>query len=79
MTDEEVIEVWRTAEKNVRVSCDENHAHSARQGCLMAKQKTNASDVVICILAETLLGERKVVRDAAAFLGTISTKTGNTT
>ena len=69
MTDEQVIEVWEAAKKNVVVSCDENHAHSAQQGCLSARKKGFEDDVVICVLAETLLGERKLVRDAAAKLG----------
>ena len=68
MTDEQVIEEWETAKKNVKVSCDEDHAHSARQGCLSGDKKS----VVICVLAETLLGERKLVRDAVAKLGITS-------
>ncbi len=73
MTDEQVIEAWEAAKKSVKVSCDENHAHSARQRCLSGDPKS----IAICQLAETLLGERKLVRDAATKLGTASTKIGN--
>ncbi len=83
MTDEQVIEVWEAAKKNVSVFCDENHVHSARRGCLMPKKMTGDSvtdgrDVAICVLAETLLGERKLMRDVAAKLGSVFTKIGNT-
>ena len=65
MTDEQVVEIWEAAKKSVSVSCDENHLHSARQGCLSGNKK----DVVICVLAETLLDERQIIRSATKKLG----------
>lgn len=76
MTDEQVVEVWAAAKKNVVVSCDENHVHSAQQGCLSARARGFEDDVTICILAETLLAERKLVRDVAEKFGMVFMKIG---
>ena len=71
MTDEQVNQLWEAAKKNVKVSCDENHVHSASQGCLSARAKGFEDDVIICALAETILHERKLVRQTAEKLGLI--------
>ena len=65
MTDEEVQSAWEAAKKSVTVSCDEYHAHSARQGCLSG----DANAVAVCRMAEALLSERKLIREAAAAVG----------
>jgi len=88
MTDEQVIKAWETAKSRVVVSCDENHAHSAKQGCLSPRTAGglridpiqsvpglvgsvagDARDITICILAETLLDERKLIREVLSKIG----------
>jgi hypothetical protein len=83
MTDEEILEMWEAAKTRVAVSCDEAHVHSASQGCLSPKRGNgvppgDARDINICIFAETLLAERKLIRDVAEKFGMVFMKIGNT-
>jgi hypothetical protein len=63
MTDEQIQTVWDQARKSVTVYCDEAHQHSAAGGCL--DRFGDHSDAVnVCKLAETLLAERRLIRNA---------------
>lgn len=60
MTDEQVQEVWDAARKSVSVHCCDYHNHSAGRGCL-----TGPEDAVnVCRLAEAMLSDRAVMREA---------------
>lgn len=62
MNDKQLEETFQTVKKRVKVSCDENHAHSALEGCLHGDPR----DVLICALIETLQRDREAVRGAVA-------------
>jgi hypothetical protein len=66
MTDEELAKIQRETAARVRVSCDEYHAHSAVQDCLMGDER----DITILKITETLRRERAVIREATAKIGT---------
>lgn len=68
MTDEELNTIHEDTAKRVKVSCDEYHTHSARQGCLEGNGN-DPRDVTILRLTETLFRERGLVREAAESLG----------
>jgi hypothetical protein len=65
ITDEEIHAIHQQAKQGVKVFCDENHAHTAVGGCLAG----NAKDIDICKLAEVILKERTLMRNAVALLG----------
>jgi len=60
VTDNEVLQVWTAARSRLSLCCSERHAHSAASGCFMGDPK----DVDICKLGDSLLGERRKVREA---------------
>jgi len=51
--------------QNVKISCDDEHAHSAVDGCLSPKENVGADerDVTICKLCEIILRERRIAKD----------------
>jgi hypothetical protein len=60
LNEETVRKLWEETRERVRVTCDENHNHTALLGCLTGK----SSDIIICKLCETILKDRKVVSEA---------------
>lgn len=60
LSEEAVHTLWGEARERVRVTCDENHNHTALHGCLTGDR----SDIVICKLCETILKDRKAVSEA---------------
>jgi len=69
MTDKELDEIFETAQKNVEVGCDEQHAHSALAGCLVPKSGYSETYVTICELVEVIRFERRIVREVVDKLG----------
>lgn len=59
LTDSDLEGMHRAAQEEVRVSCDEFHAHSALQGCLVGPERA----VAVCKLVEQL---RRIQRDFQA-------------
>ena len=64
MKTSEIRKLWKEIgdpeAKRVRISCDEYHAHSARQGCLAGD---DPKDVLLCVLIETILRDRRKMRE----------------
>jgi hypothetical protein len=52
LTRQEMKQIWNRSKKNVHVSCDENHAHSA--DCLSPTSDGTQADVDVCRLHDTL-------------------------
>lgn len=50
MTDDQLDEMHEEAKKSVKVSCDDYHPHSARDGCLHGDPMA----IAVCVLCEEL-------------------------
>ncbi len=68
LTDTQVEGYFAAARKLVKVTCDDEHAHSAVDGCLDGGSNSPA-DVVICKLCETIQRERRALRRLVARIG----------
>jgi hypothetical protein len=63
MNDVQLSVLFAKHQQKVSVSCDDEHAHSALQGCLSPKANGDEKDVVICQLCEIIFKERKIARE----------------
>ncbi len=63
LTEADLKQVYDNAKRDVRVACDEFHAHSALQGCITGPEHA----VAVCKLVEQLLR----IQGAAAVLAEV--------
>lgn len=55
---EEIENIKSEYSKNVKVDCDENHAHSALKNCLGGDKES----IIICKLCESLIHLKETIR-----------------
>ena len=65
MTDDELSKIKKEVSERVRVGCDDMHPHTAEDDCLVGDPR----DITILKLAEDLIRERRVIREATEKLG----------
>lgn len=67
MTDDQLDAMHEEARKDVKVSCDDYHQHSARQGCLSGDPMA----VAVCVLCEELQKVRRRLRELCKDVGVV--------
>ena len=65
MTDDQLDAMHKEARKDVKVSCDAYHQHSARQGCLSGDPMA----IAVCVLCEELWKVRRGLRELCKDVG----------
>lgn len=66
----QIKEIQDEASKNVKISCDEYHAHSALNGCIIG----NKDAVTICKLCETVMILHARIAQAVSIISDVRSK-----
>ncbi|KKK64802.1 hypothetical protein LCGC14_2980540 [marine sediment metagenome] len=67
MTNDQLDEMHEEAKKGVKVSCDDYHPHSARDGCLSGDPMA----IAVCVLCEELRKVRRGLGELCKNVGVV--------